>query len=57
MASAGAATGSTSARYTDTHGYVRTASTYEVTAAFAWTYRDYVVQALNEDKPYDQLPH
>ena len=46
-----------SARYADTIGgdfnnnNMRTDYRY----ANAWTYRDYVIRALNEDKPYDQF--
>ncbi len=37
-------------RYADTHGFeVNTARPH------AWRYRDYVIQALNDDKPYDQF--
>ncbi len=37
-------------RYADTHGF-------EVNTPRdnAWPYRDYVIQAFNEDKPYDQF--
>jgi hypothetical protein len=41
------------ARYADTKGYL--AGNEERRYPFAWTYRDYVVRALNEDKPYDQF--
>lgn len=40
------------ARYADTKGYVFTA---EKRFPFAYTYRDYVISAFNEDKPYDQF--
>lgn len=40
------------ARYADTKGYV---FEEERRYAFAHTYRDYVVRALNEDLPYDQF--
>ena len=40
------------ARYADTKGYVF----FEDSAfPWAWTYRDYVISALNEDRPYDQF--
>jgi hypothetical protein len=40
------------ARYADTKGYV---FTEERRYAFAYTYRDYVIRAFNEDLPYDQF--
>jgi hypothetical protein len=40
------------ARYADTKGYV---FTQERRYAFAYTYRDYVIRAFNEDLPYDQF--
>lgn len=40
------------ARYADTKGYVFTA---EPRYPFAYTYRDYVIRAFNEDLPYDQF--
>ena len=40
------------ARYADTKGYV---FQEERDFGFSHTYRDYVVRALNEDKPYDQF--
>jgi hypothetical protein len=43
-----------SARYSDTKGEVKKkkdTSDYP----FAWTYRDYVIKAFNEDKPYNQF--
>jgi hypothetical protein len=40
------------ARYADTKGYV---FTEDRRYAFAYTYRDYVVRSLNEDKPYNQF--
>ena len=41
-----------SARYADTPGNgVRRGEAY----ANAWTYRDYVIDAFNQDKPYDQF--
>jgi hypothetical protein len=41
------------ARYADTKGYL--AGGEERRYAFSYTYRDYVVRAFNEDKPYDQF--
>jgi hypothetical protein len=46
------------ARYSDTRGLVSIASKYrfeDYRYMYAWTYRDYVVRALNTDKPYDQF--
>jgi mono/diheme cytochrome c family protein len=40
------------ARYADTKGYEFTA---ERSFPFAYTYRDYVIDALNADKPYNQF--
>ncbi|HAV64009.1 MAG TPA: hypothetical protein DCY13_16790, partial [Verrucomicrobiales bacterium] len=40
------------ARYADTKGYV---FEEERKYAFAYTFRDYVVQALNDDKPFDRF--
>jgi hypothetical protein len=40
------------ARYADTKGYV---FTQESRYPFAYTYRDYVIQAFNADKPYDRF--
>lgn len=42
------------ARYSDTKGYVRQ-NDYDPRYAFAWTYRDYVIRALNDDVPYDDF--
>lgn len=42
------------ARYSDTKGYVGV-NRREERYPFAWTYRDYVVRALNEDMPYDEF--
>ena len=41
------------ARYSDTKGYV--GGNEEPRYPFAYTYRDWVVRALNEDLPYDQF--
>lgn len=38
------------AHYADTHGFER-----DKRRDNAWRYRDYVIQALNEDKPYDRF--
>jgi hypothetical protein len=40
------------ARYADTKGYV---FTQERRYAYAYTYRDYVIRALNDDLPYDRF--
>ena len=41
------------ARYADTKGDARRTSVYIY--PYSWVYRDWVVRALNEDKPYDQF--
>ncbi len=41
------------ARYSDTKGYVRLKDNPNYPGA--WTYRDYVIRAFNEDLPYDQF--
>ena len=41
------------ARYADTKGYL--AGGEQRRYAFSYTYRDYVIRAFNEDKPYDQF--
>jgi cytochrome c553 len=41
------------ARYSDTTGNEQEKGEYRF--PFAWTYRDYVIKAFNEDKPYDQF--
>jgi len=41
------------ARYADTKGYL--AGGEERRYAFSYTYRDYVIRAFTEDKPYDQF--
>lgn len=38
------------AHYADTHGFER-----DQLRPNAWRYRDYVIKALNDDKPYDQF--
>ena len=40
------------ARYADTKGYV---FTEDRAYPYAWTYRDYVINSLNADKPYDRF--
>ncbi|QDU79625.1 Planctomycete cytochrome C [Polystyrenella longa] len=40
------------ARYADTKGYVFTA---EPRFGYSYTYRDYVIESFNADKPYDQF--
>ena len=40
------------ARYADTKGYV---FFEEPDYPWAWTYRDYVIRAFNEDLPYDRF--
>mgnify|MGYP001160774198 FL=1 len=37
-------------RYAETNGYERDGN-----KAYAWQYRDYVIDAFNKDKPYDQF--
>jgi hypothetical protein len=41
------------ARYADTTGYM--AGSRETRYPYAYTYRDYVIDAFNDDKPYDQF--
>jgi hypothetical protein len=41
------------ARYSDTRGITNRYEDYRYENA--WTYRDYVIQAFNEDKPYNQF--
>jgi mono/diheme cytochrome c family protein len=44
------------ARYSDTTGGERKALRgQDYRYAYAWTYRDYVIKAFNDDKPYDQF--
>src|SRR5205085_12395086 len=38
------------ARYAETNGYERDGG-----RAFAWRYRDYVINAFNQDKPFDRF--
>jgi len=47
-----------SARYSDTRGLVSMGGKYrfeDYRYANAWLYRDYVIQAFNEDKPYNKF--
>jgi cytochrome c553 len=43
------------ARYADTSGDRNNNPRNKTNYPFAWTYRDYVIRAFNEDKPYDQF--
>ncbi len=44
------------ARYSDTNGKLDVKDSFEeYRYAYAWTYRDYVIDAFNADKPYDQF--
>ena len=46
------------ARYSDTRGLVSTSGKFrfeDYRYKDAWTYRDYVISTMNEDKPYDQF--
>jgi len=43
------------ARYADTVGGDRNNRKSDYRFPYAWTYRDYVIKAFNEDKPYDQF--
>jgi hypothetical protein len=43
------------ARYADTKGDEQVARREQYRFPYAWTYRDYVIQSFNEDKPYDQF--
>jgi mono/diheme cytochrome c family protein len=42
------------ARYSDTKGEIRRLRDTPL-YPFAWTYRDYVIRAFNDDKPYDRF--
>ncbi len=44
-----------SARYADTTGDRTNNRNTDYRFPYAWTYRDYVVRAFNEDKPYDRF--
>ena len=39
------------AGYADSNGYIR----HDSLRPLAWRYRDYVIQSLNQDRPYDQF--
>ena len=43
------------ARYADTTGGDRNNDDRDYRYPYAWTYRDYVIKAFNDDKPYDQF--
>ncbi len=43
------------ARYADTRGGDNNRAGEDYRYAHAWTYRDYVIDAFNKDKPYDQF--
>ncbi len=43
------------ARYSDTTGDKKENQKEDYRYADAWTYRDYVIKAFNDDKPYDQF--
>lgn len=43
------------ARYADTSGDRNNNAKNRTSYPFAWTYRDYVIKAFNDDKPYDQF--
>ncbi len=43
------------ARYADTSGDRNNNVKNKTSYPFAWTYRDYVIKAFNEDMPYDQF--
>ena len=49
-ASAGGGTGSTWSAIAETNGYER-----DATKPNAWRYRDYVIRAFNDDKPFDRF--
>ena len=49
-ARSGAGTGSTSSAIAETNGYER-----DGPKPNAWRYRDYVIRAFNDDKPYDRF--
>ena len=50
MANVGRSTGSTSCGYAESDGYRA-----DALRPGAWPYRDYVINSLNADKPYDQF--
>ncbi len=43
------------ARYSDTTGAEQNNRREDYRYPYAWTYRDYVIKAFNEDRPYDQF--
>ena len=43
------------ARYADTIGGAGNNGRMDYRFPYAWTYRDYVIKAFNDDKPYDQF--
>ncbi len=43
------------ARYADTIGGDKNNKKLDYRFPYAWTYRDYVIKAFNDDKPYDQF--
>jgi mono/diheme cytochrome c family protein len=43
------------ARYADTIGGMGNNGRMDYRFPYAWTYRDYVIKAFNDDKPYDQF--
>jgi hypothetical protein len=43
------------ARYSDTKGQVDRRKDETPVYSYAWTYRDYVIKAFNDDMPYDQF--
>ena len=43
------------ARYSDTIGGTGNNGRMDYRFPYAWTYRDYVIKAFNDDKPYDQF--
>ncbi len=43
------------ARYADTSGDRRAGKARDPLYAYAWTYRDYVINAFNQDLPYDKF--
>jgi cytochrome c553 len=44
-----------SARYSDTSGNEKNNAKEDYRYAYAWTYRDWVINAFNKDLPYDQF--
>ena len=54
-ASAGAASGSIPPATPTRSAATGTSATSDYRYPYAWTYRDYVIKAFNDDKPYDQF--